>query len=90
METPTTTRDRATVAGDLDRLGAAVADHGAHTLDHDLDAVVARARLMGLRAPSVEVLGDRHAPDVVRARALAHVTRHLVRATPTGGLATVA
>lgn len=75
---------------DLDRLAVDLeAGDPAVGAEH-LDALVDRARVLGIDAPSLVVLTDRTAPEVVRSRALALVTAHLRRLARTHPDATLA
>lgn len=68
-------------APDLDAIATRFARHGVASVEADLRAVAAHARLRGVSAPSVDAMVDATAPQVVRARAFAHVARLLNRAS---------
>jgi hypothetical protein len=62
---------------DLAVMGARIAEVGPGSSHALLTAVADRARTAGLRSAAVDLLADRGAPDVVRARAFAVVGRRL-------------
>ncbi len=86
MNPPTTTLDLDRLAVDLERGGpVAVTTH--------LDALVDRARVLGIDTPSLDALTDPDAAAVVRNRAFALVTaqlRRLGRTRPNGTLTAAA
>ncbi len=75
---------------DLDRLAVDLEARDPAVGAEHLDALVDRARVLGIDAPSLVVLTDRTAPEVVRSRALALVTAHLRRLARTHPDATLA
>jgi len=74
--TPTTTA-RALAGVDVDRLAGDLDRYGVTAVAPELDDLARRAHALGVAAPSLQVLADTTAPDVVRARAFGHVVRHL-------------
>lgn len=68
---------------DLDLLGVTFARRGVAAVEGDLDLLATRARALGVDGPSVGVMVDDTAPEVVRARAFAHVARRLAAHRPT-------
>lgn len=88
-----TTQTRTTTL-DLDQVAVRFADDGVESVLTELDQVAALARAVGITTPSVEIMTDGDAPDVVRARAFGLVSGHLQRrhhsATPSDVLVTVA
>lgn len=78
---------------DLDRLAVDLEAGDPAVGTEHLDALVTRARVLGIDAPSLDALVDPGAPTVVRGRALAVVVAHLrrvARTHPNDTLAAVA
>ena len=64
---------------DLHLLAEELASHGFVGHETAVDAVCRAARSAGLSAVLVDVLADRHAPDVARLRSFGMLTAHLGR-----------
>ena len=58
-----------TTAHELDALAWRIADHGAAAVEDDLAAALTTFRRLGLSPTLTELLADRTAPEIARARA---------------------
>lgn len=72
-------RSRAGAQIDLAAVGQTVAEHGPATARRPLAEVHRQAKAIGVSPAVVDLLIDPTVPDVVRARALAHVSADLTR-----------
>ena len=79
---PAATRAPARSPLDLDLVATTFARHGVASVAAELDVLAHRARALRIDAPSVAVMVDPTAPEVVRARAFSHVVRLLARVVP--------
>jgi hypothetical protein len=83
---PFTRKSRRDEALDLAQVGQVVAERGPAAARRPLAEVHRQAKAIGVSPAVVDLLIDPTVPDVVRARALAHVSADLTR--PTAGRAT--
>lgn len=86
----TATNSSTSLSVDLDRLAVDLDGNDFPAVSDRVAEVVRRAHLAGLATASLDVLSDDHAPDVVRARAVAVVIAQLRRARTADQFATVA
>ncbi|HUC31815.1 MAG TPA: hypothetical protein VMS14_00340 [Ilumatobacteraceae bacterium] len=78
-----------TTLPELDALAWRIADHGVATVEDDLAGVVTTFRRLGLSPTLSELLADRTAPEIARARAfgeLAAAAASKARHAPTPAL----
>lgn len=62
---------------DLERLAYCIAQDGIKSVEDAVGSVVWRARVVGVRDPAVDVLGDTSQPEVARERAFGRVASRL-------------
>jgi hypothetical protein len=69
----------------MTRLAWALAERGTAGVEHDLQALAAQARRVGVRPVAAGVLADQAAPEVVRLRAFSLVASALDAVARTAG-----